>query len=323
MNNRAFLLEYFGDKSRKGGAPNQFMLENSEIFLEFYKYTVLESVSCYISVNPFSDLKTISGVEKIYFDFDSKESMDKAYKEFRLVNHSFSNEYGIDTLNVFSGNKGYNLYVYLPEFKIAPADTKIFTRKLMDILLEPFIDEKGKIIFDYFDVGCTKDPSRISRTPFSVHPKSQRQCKVIHTTNPLQTLKDAKRNCLPMDIVKKALFETEKVKIRNEFIKREPRSSGKGWRQTSRVRPCIIEALNNPSVRDGVDHQNRIAYVIDAQHANLSVDKMVSAISSRYDFDPELTREVVEDILRRKYEYRMSCESLKRLGICGNQCGRA
>ena len=67
---------------------------------------------------------------------------------------------------------------------------------------------------------------------------------------------------------------------------------------------------------------NRLAFVVDAQHADWKVEQIVNSFAGRADFNPQISREKVEEVMARGY-YRFSCRTLDDLGICKNQCGNA
>lgn len=319
--NREFLTEFYGEGPRKGGMPNQFMLKNIDWFFEFYKDSIVGNFGCYISINPFTTLDMIVGVEKLYFDFDKEQGVDEAFKEFRIFSRSIEKKFNVKTLKTFSGNKGYNLYLYLPEIVKMPLEhAKIFNRTILNTLIEDFLDDRGKLTLNTFDIGCTKDPARIGRVPFSIHQKSNMMCKVIFTSNPIKTLKEAKAFPISQELVDETIKKVEGILILRELNKEK--FSKSSWRNMGGIRRCILEALDNPNIVGGADHQNRIAFVLDAKRAGWNVDRIVGRMSNKSDFDMERTKNAVEDLISRNYENRTGCETLIRLGICDNQCGK-
>lgn len=308
-----FIREFFGDVGREAGLPQRYFIRTVEEFFEFFEFTVIEHLDCHLSVNPFDERNSIFGIEKLFFDFDA-ETLDLAYKNMMSISWRLKNM-GAETLKSFSGRKGYHLYIYLPEIlKMPKSSAKIFNRLMLNKIRE-------KINVDYLDAACTKNVACIARTPFSVHPGSSKQCKVLFG-NAYNELMKAKENPLPKEIIDEVLEEV-KVQIALQEARRLKASRTPNWRKGGYgVRKCILDALADHNVVGGGDHMNRIAFVVEAQHAKWKQELIESKFANRPDFNPQITREKVEDVLGRGY-YRFSCVTLDDLGICKNQCGNA
>lgn len=309
-----FIREFFGDIGREAGLPQRYFIRTVEEFIEFFKFTMMEHLDCHLSVNPFEERNRIYGIEKIYFDFDSEEGLDKAFSNMISIQRRLR-DMGAECLVTFSGRKGYHLYVYLPEIvKLPRSSAKIFNRLMLNRI-------RKEIKVDYLDSACTKDVARIARVPFSIHPKSQQQCKVLYD-DPYDELMKAKENPFPKEIIDEIL-EGVKVQIALSEARRLKAVNRPNWRKVSSgVRRCILDALDDQNFAGGDDHMNRIAFVVEAQHAKWKQELIENAFASRPDYNPQKTREKVEEILGRGY-YRFNCITLDDLGICKNQCGNA
>ena len=66
-----------------------------------------------MSVQPYKKRDCLYGLEKLFFDFGSEKNREKAWLDVQKFAKSLKNFYGIKPLIVFSGKKGYLLYVWL------------------------------------------------------------------------------------------------------------------------------------------------------------------------------------------------------------------
>lgn len=65
-----FLLEYFGMFGRELGNPKQYFTENPNDIFQFIEKCHVEKHPAFISVNPREAHEKVSGIEKLFFDFD-------------------------------------------------------------------------------------------------------------------------------------------------------------------------------------------------------------------------------------------------------------
>ncbi len=127
---------------------------------------------CFLSVNYYTGEPGKPGepvaLEKIFFDLDSPENIEKARRDARkLVDHLSSY---CKPLIVFSGGKGYHIYCYLEK----PVEG---SREHLKNVLEALYDVLGihGISLPTLDERVLGDVSRLSRIPYTLHNKTRRK----------------------------------------------------------------------------------------------------------------------------------------------------
>ncbi len=162
----------------------------------------------YQSVNYFTGVHpkpgTVIALEKIFLDLDYPRNIDVACREAaKLLDHLSSY---CRPLVVFSGLKGYHLYVFLPR----PIEgSKVFLKKLLMSLL----GELGitGLSLRSLDERSAVDVSRLSRIPYTIHDKSGRTVfPVDENMKPISPesfdLREYFSNPVPEKIVEKVLM---------------------------------------------------------------------------------------------------------------------
>ena len=69
-------------------------------------------IPAYMSVQPYISRDRVFGLEKLYFDFDCEGKLDKAWRDAYTFSETLIKYYGVEPLILFSGCKGYNVYVF-------------------------------------------------------------------------------------------------------------------------------------------------------------------------------------------------------------------
>jgi hypothetical protein len=72
-----------------------------------------------VSVQPYKDRDIVYGLEKFYFDFDSKEAPEKALNEALAFAKALKEYYGIEPFLKLLGRKGSHVDVFLT--KVVPS----------------------------------------------------------------------------------------------------------------------------------------------------------------------------------------------------------
>ncbi len=147
-----------------------YTLSRVDEIIECMKRDEEQRRPCFASVNYMASRGEPVALEKLFLDFDSEESVERAWED-ALKAYSALSEV-CDPLIVASGRRGYHLYVWLPEPIQAPKPVlKAFLEEILAALnLPPLptLDEK-----------VVADPSRLSRTPYTIHEKTGKQCTPI------------------------------------------------------------------------------------------------------------------------------------------------
>ena len=154
--------EVFKDKTR-------VFIDSSEQFIEYVEWCKATRSPCWMSVQPFKGRNQVFTVEKLFFDFDGP--LIKAWKEASVFTQYLKRYYDAETLLMFSGCKGYHVYVWLasPQHFMDSKQAKTFQTTAQKLLL------KG-LKFETLDQQVIGDIKRVSRVPYSVHERSGNPC---------------------------------------------------------------------------------------------------------------------------------------------------
>ncbi|MGB9778815.1 MAG: hypothetical protein ACPLW8_05365, partial [Candidatus Bathyarchaeales archaeon] len=144
-----FGREAFQNKTR-------VFIDSFEQFIKYIAWCRATRSPCWISVQPFKGRDQVFTVEKLFFDFDG--SLIKAWKEALMFVQHLKQYYGVEALIVFSGCKGYHVYVWLANMQYFKdsKQAKMFYATAQKLLL------KG-LKFETLDMQVIGDIKRVSR----------------------------------------------------------------------------------------------------------------------------------------------------------------
>ena len=150
------------------GNPVQRRIDDTKtlsFLLELNRYT-----DCYLSVNYYPNWMTQSSrhiqfvtVPKLFFDFDSVD-LNLAYKDMKKLYLYLDGE--VPTVPVFSGNKGFHLYILLKP------KTYEVSAKLKELLYRSHKYFETKLGLKTLDQHVYSDYKRIARIPYTKNSKS-------------------------------------------------------------------------------------------------------------------------------------------------------
>lgn len=276
-------------------------------FTDFQKY-VLECKKsgspCWLTVQPFRQQDQPAMVEKLYFDFDS-ENLCEAWREASAFASSVKQFYDAEPLICFSGNKGYNVYVWLQSPVKLQDGLKRFCKTAQNMLF------KG-LKFKTLDPQVLGDVKRFSRVPYSIHQETKNPCVPINSNhNPvlITDLTSYRRHGLNSKFVDLCLIQLE-GETRLKRLKL--------FRESDEVRPCIKAALNQP-LEGGSGHLMRLAAAVELSARGCTVDEIVSFFQNQADFSPDRCRYFIEHAKNRGYK-PFKCKTIRKLGFCLPGC---
>jgi len=313
-----FFEEWFGRHAgrevwRQDIHDRQFIDRYEE--LEYYvQYCMEMGIPAWVSVQPFQERDVPFGLEKLYFDFDCKEDLSRAWKDAKAFSEAVAQFYNAKPLLLFSGNKGYHVYIFL-------ARTVYFQLWRTEFVKEVYEELQQKILkglkLPRLDKGVIGDVKRLARVPYSFHEKSGKQCAPVDLEgNPItvETLEPYRENGLDTKLLETICKEVVAKKKWQE-IRAQGRKSHRFDKTSGRVRACIEAALSLP-LHTGAGHKMRIAVAAEYLHRGASVDQVVELFKSQVDFgDGSKTRYYVQDIARKGYK-PFRCETIRELGFC-------
>ncbi len=218
-----FYKKWFKGKftgSRSYGNPMQKLFSPNQIdkMLKIIKRTN-GHVPQFMSVNYktlYQDKLVVEKVEKLFLDFDSPDNLEKAEKDAYDAYYTVKC-LGATPLIVFSGSKGYHLYIWLPQ-PITLEDFKSFSYSVFLVKAEIWIKTLYNVLYGRFYSTLDKvvlEPQRISRLPYTLHQKTG---KIVAVLDPdkkqfldpeegLKQLEESINNPLPREILEEVWSE--------------------------------------------------------------------------------------------------------------------
>jgi hypothetical protein len=260
---------------------------------------------------------TALAIDKVFFDIDN-EDLQKAKDDAKTLMGRL-NEYNLPYIFIFSGRKGF--HVYIPLYSWIPPNIETARYVLKSIQL-PLIDGISSI--DRHVVG---DVRRLARVPNTLNKNNYCVPLPNEFINwSLSTIIDyAKKphdidyDIKPIDIRSVADFDFDYEPIEQNFI------INKTWELPSSfrlviplIRPCIAKVLmedKNPP------HMVRLDFVTELMWLGFSQEQIFNIIRELgwSDFKPSITRLQIRQIFEHKY-LPPSCSRLKDFVRCDN-CG--
>lgn len=308
----------YGLKAKGELQGDRKFLAEYESFSSFLQIMQNKSYPCWASVLPFKERNQPVILEKLYFDFDSKENIEEAWLEAKDFTLRIKKFYNAEALLCFSGNKGYNVYVWLTKplyFEEVTELKKIYT-KIQDILL------KGS---DYktLDSQPYGDVKRVSRVPYTVHNKSGSLCHPINLDREPLTLFNLNsyvRNGLSAQFIdfcikKQKEEQEEKTKQFMQISSQQTNFNSTPKRQ------CIEAALKKQLNKEN-GHKMRIAIAREYLSIGWKIDDIVPLFASQEGFDKEVTEKKIKALQSYKTVKPLQCKTISKLGFClKEECG--
>ncbi|MDD4325837.1 MAG: hypothetical protein PHC63_05360 [Candidatus Bathyarchaeota archaeon] len=278
-------------------------------FEEYLTWCTKNHAPAWMSVQPFSGRNSVYCVEKLFFDFDSKD-LNLAWKEANNLATMLQNSYGVQPLVCFSGSKGYHVYVWLSEIEQFDSveNAKRFYQTSQELLL------KG-LSFKTLDKQVLGDIKRLARIPYSVHEKSLKTCTPItmdRTELFIDDLKNYRNHGLSESFCNlcKSKNKQKTHRLANRFIPQSHKDT----------RPCINAALTT-DLCGIAGHSMRIAVATEFLNRGFSPEQTAELFKSQSDYNIKKSLYYVRDILTRSYR-PFKCSTIRKLGFCLQNCPR-
>ena len=314
-----FLRDWFGLPGREGliGNPEKkayrIFLNNRSEFLRYVEEREKLGEPCYLSVQRFKARNQPCAIEKVYFDFDCKENVSKAWKEALDFAEKTIKYYHVLPLICFSGGKGYNVYCFLQKPLEFNPENEELAKQVYSMLQNMLL--KG-CKYETCDPQVLGDIKRLSRVPFTRHQKTGKICQPVSFTHRFLERIDLevfREYGISEGLIQMAIRKVKEKNLREKGGKSA--FSGKN----SKVRPCIREALNKPLEGEN-GHLMRLAIAVEYLNKGYGVEEVVPLFKNQPDFKPEKTRYYVLDAKKKAYK-PFKCETIRKLGFClGSSC---
>jgi len=316
-----FWRAWFGfHAGREAGNPHRTFLETSNSLIPYIEEREAKCEPCFLSVQPYRARDEVYGVDKLFFDFDSKENppnLDKTWNETHHFVNTLKKFYSLTPLIVFSGRKGYHIYVWLRQVVEFRPSQEASAKEIYTLLQKKLL--KG-LKYETLDPEVLGDIKRLARVPYTIHEKSGLICEPI-TQNRQSllvlppALKGYRKHGIQEELFRKV---TEEVKLEQKIEEcRKRRRSSIRLPTDNHIRPCIIEALQT-SLDGKYGHLMRLAIAVECLNNGYTVDQVVALFQTQGDFDAKKTRAMVEHAKKRAYKPRKR-ETLQKYGFCHGQ----
>lgn len=292
-------------------APRErVFLERVEDLASYMEVCRSVGAPAWMSVHPYRERDVVFGLEKLFFDFDSKtdpRDLDKAWGEVHDFALKLQKYYGIKPLLVFSGRKGYHLYVFLwstVQFHVHRQEVaKEVYSKLQEKLL------KG-LVYETLDRQVIGDIKRLARIPYSIHEKTGRTCQPLALDRqPLwlgpNNLHVLRKRGIHRELLEKVCKEASAEKDLNQ------RRGFKPHLGHDKVRPCVEATLHAPDLT----HKMKVAIVAEYHQAGLSQKQIELLFQDRPDYQAHHTQYQVNHVLKGGYR-PFRCSTIQTLGYC-------
>jgi hypothetical protein len=303
------------------GFKDRKFIDSAKDLKHYVKSCLQHNHPAFVSVQPYVKRKQVLGIEKLFFDFDHEQDPNVAWFEAQDFALSLEQYYDITPLVVFSGKKGYHVYVWFKELVIGFPNTKIMNevyKELCKRLLTGFDFET--VDTQVFEI------KRLARVPYSRHDESKRSCIPVKTTTGkpirVESIEQHKTQGLDVEIVETVYkLVYNKNRYRNEIKKRYDVRKNNYDIIDKSIRPCIQRLIQEATTTNfEMDHQPRLAILFECLINGWKEDDIVSIFSKQTDFDDKLTRYYINHAKDNGYT-PFRCETLENdLKICFESC---
>lgn len=153
---------------RELGDPERFFVNDASELPDFVKRCAAIKRPCFCSVQPFHKRNSVFGLEKLFFDFDSKaDPPDKgeAFNEALSFVERLKNEHGIE-LFIVETYRGFHLYAFLWKIVEAVSEKEEVLKGIYERLQTMLLDQRDYKTLDRTVIG---DIKRLARVPYSAH----------------------------------------------------------------------------------------------------------------------------------------------------------
>lgn len=295
-----------------GERINRVFLKHPKDFQHYVKECWQNHVPCYMSVQPFLGRGQVGCIEKLFFDFDCSSDIEKARMEALRLAKTLQDFYDAVPLIVFSGHKGYHIYVWLRQSIISANNSDL--KRLYETLQKTLLRGLNLKTLDWQIIG---DVKRLARVPYTKHEKTGNLCVPVTSNGKpviVTSLEGYRNHGLPNSFVK---FCIRRIHQERSFKKLRIFK----LKSIERIRPCILEALRKP-LEGGNGHLMRLAIACEFLSRGYNIDDIVQLFATQLDFNEEKTRYFVEHAKRSNYK-PFKCKTIRKLGFCLKQDHKA
>lgn len=309
-----FLLEFFGMLGRELADPAQYFTDNPNDIFQFMEDCCVQKKPAFISVNPRDAHEKVSGIEKLFFDFDYADKTfvkkleqrikdlakrevvyEKRKIEMRKEVSFFLSKLkgrGIIPL-VVKTRKGFHVYIYLDKvYTVTDNNEEVLKETYYQLQREFMRDKKGG--YEYLDNAVIGDFKRMCRIPTSVHEVSGEECYLIEdiegdkiTKAKFRGIDDFRLNGLKdEDWLRGVGLAYDEIKKRELAVIKNKEEHKENWEMShgfvGKIRPCFQRRMEAGEM----GHQMRLALELEAYWAGYNTfEKMKELFRCFHDYD--------------------------------------
>jgi len=185
---RSLWLDWFGLVGREIGSSKRWFTDNPSVFVSAVEDRIATRKPCFMSVQPFRAENVVFGLERVFFDFDSKTekpNWKETFAEVRGLTKQLEERFDAEPLIVRTW-RGFHVYVFLKdtvEFSFGQESTfEWMYWRLQEELL------KG-VPHLTLDTKCLGDLKQLARVPYSTQEEGTEclpvnlNCQPVHIEN--------------------------------------------------------------------------------------------------------------------------------------------
>jgi predicted transcriptional regulator/energy-coupling factor transporter ATP-binding protein EcfA2 len=256
---------------REVGDPERRIVNNVSDFIRFILDCTRSNKPAFTAVYAFRDKEFKDPIiDRIFLDFDASEGdLEDCWDEVREF-AKFLKLAKINPLVVFSGKKGFHIYIFFPEVKLKHPKESI--QKFVALLITRFESEK-KVKVRYLDRKVVGDIRRLARIPYSVHEDTKRFAIIVRDLD--QTLDDILEESVNPKFIAVPIIRSQEAFIvlkyidevtdveQTKFKTEEERKEGIIYLQLPCIRKLLSTVLPPGKRRMGAAKFLAIAYYLD------------------------------------------------------------
>jgi hypothetical protein len=283
-----FLMKWFGFlEGRELGKPERFFTKDPRDMFNLMDETLELRRPAYMSVQPYKGRDQPHAIEKLFFDFDSDGNLDRAWSDVCKLADHLIRFYDVRPLIVFSGNRGYHLYVFLSrplafEFEEIEAAKQIYL-ELQRALLRG-LDLKT---LDQCSLG---DLKRLSRIPFSLNEKSGELCQPVDLNRRFYVpsgLLGFQTFGLSEDRIRKVCESVKEEMLLKRLLRHKPKPANIRRRG---IRPEVQYLIDQAKSGVELNHIHRVIILFEMIACGCSDQEIHEVFASQRDYSPKETQ---------------------------------
>jgi len=274
--------------------PRDFSFKRVPVFNQRHYLTLCNLChqnlrSGYVSV--YSDYEHQNHVFScLYFDVDGEDILDTTRFVLQMLNEISS----YCPLVVFTGGRGYHIFIHLPPVSIDLKKASLF-----------FLDRLNGVEWeDYVDRHALGNSRAMCIVPFTFHRKTFIESRIVRYPKVTQSNHD-----LAKELAEKFKWEPQgEINLSTVPV-------GDSAFFGDDFPPCILSCLQKLSSEGELSHEGRMFLSTFLLRSGFEPSEVMQLFSSAHDFNPSVTSYQVNYIVRRGLK-AYSCPKAIALGLC-------